>query len=105
MARTRKHTVTDTIPEVSSSPLTHIDTLVEATTATVDTYVAPVRKSVAQRYPGLFSILTTFGAATTFLGFEQIMLTSTLLQQHPFLILLIGVGILALTGTLYKKLS
>ena len=53
----------------------------------------------------LFSFLATLGVIMTFLGIEQILLTADILERHPMLILALGVAILALTGTLYKKLS
>ena len=71
----------------------------------VDGYMTPLRTSVITRYPIIFSLLTTFGVATTFLGFEKIVSQITFLDQHPFIMLILGVGILAATGTLYKKLS
>ncbi|MFN3692653.1 MAG: hypothetical protein ACK4SL_00965 [Candidatus Paceibacteria bacterium] len=41
----------------------------------------------------------------TFVGFEQLPLTADILERHPMLILVLGIAILVLTGTLYKKLS
>ncbi len=71
----------------------------------LDEAVSPVRKNFAQRHPTLFALLVTLGASATFLGFEQLLLSATLLQRHPGIILGIGICILAFTGTLYKKLS
>ncbi len=75
------------------------------TVKTVDTYVAPVRKSILQRFPVLFSLLATIGAAAVILGIEQIILKYQLFAHHPEFILLSGVLLLAFTGRLYKKLS
>ncbi len=71
----------------------------------IDGYIAPIRTSVLTRFPILFSLLTTFGVAATFLGFEKIVSNIAFLDQNPFIMLILGIGILALTGTLYKKLS
>ena len=71
----------------------------------MDSYITPMRTSVLNRYPILFSLLTTFGVATTFLGFEKIISQVTFLDQHPFIMLILGVVSLAATGTLYKKLA
>ena len=46
--------------------------VVTKATTEVDTYISPIRTSVLKRFPILFSLLTTFGVATTFLGFEKI---------------------------------
>ncbi len=96
--------VTSTLTTVSTKSLDTVDDMVETTTKQLDSYIAPVRTNFAARYPTLFAVLVTFGVAATFLGFEQILLASSLLERYHFLILLLGVSILALTGTLYKKL-
>ncbi len=72
---------------------------------TVDSVASPVRESLIKRFPILFTLIVTFGVAMTFLGFEQVMLKITLFQENPFSMLGIGVIILVLTGTLYKKLG
>lgn len=74
-------------------------------TKTVDGYVAPVRKTIFKRFPVLFSLLVTFGVCATFLGMEQLILRSPFLYSNPGYILLVGIGILVFTGTLYKKLG
>lgn len=70
----------------------------------VDMAVSPARESLLKRFPILFSLLVTFGVATTFLGFEQLVSRIPVLYDHPMLMLSIGVGVLVVTGTLYKKL-
>lgn len=72
---------------------------------TIETHIAPVRLSVLKRYPVLFSLLVTFGLATTYYGFEKILSQSEVLNQYPLLILGIGVVILTFTGTLFKKMK
>lgn len=97
--------VGEVVTRAAAESLERVDGVVGATTARLDTLLTPTRQSVAARYPTLFTLLGTFGAAATFLGFEQLLLASSLLERYPLLILLVGLGILALTGTLYKKLS
>jgi len=72
---------------------------------TFNEYVAPVRSSVLKRFPVLFSLLVVFGIATTYYAFEKILSQYEVLNQHPWLILLLGISILAFTGRLYKKLD
>lgn len=93
--------------EISSS----VDDLVDTTEDTIKTFEHTVdsmaestRKSLLKRFPTLFTLLVTFGVATTFLGFEQIVIRTPFLFSNPIIMLVIGVGILVLTGTLYKKL-
>ena len=71
----------------------------------VNAYTSPMRKSLLKRFPVAFSLLVTFGVATTFLGFEQLVLRVPFLYERPLVMLVIGIGILSLTGTLYKKLG
>lgn len=68
-------------------------------------YVAPVRGSVLKRFPVLFSLLVVFGLTTTYYAFEKILSQYETLNQHPWLLLLLGIGTLAFTGKLYKKLD
>jgi midasin (ATPase involved in ribosome maturation) len=85
--------------------VSHVTTIMDKTTAGVDSYIEPVRSSILKRFPILFSILTTFGVSTTFYGFEKVVDGIPVLSTHPFLMLILGMSILAFTGTLYKKLS
>jgi uncharacterized integral membrane protein len=82
-----------------------VDGAVTKATSEVNTYITPIRQSVLTRFPIVFSLLTTFGVAATFLGFEKIVSDIAFLDEHPVAMLILGIGILALTGTLYKKLS
>jgi uncharacterized integral membrane protein len=81
------------------------DMAATTTVKTMDAYVAPVRKSILQRFPVLFGLMATIGAAAVILGIEQLILKYKILVNHPELILLIGISMLAFTGRLYKKLS
>lgn len=72
---------------------------------TVETVAAPARESLLKRFPVVFTLLVTFGISTTFLGLEQLVLQIPFLSEHPLLMLGVGVGVLSLTGTLYKKLG
>lgn len=90
---------------LTETALNTVDGVVTKATTEVDTYINPLRTSVLNRFPILFSLLTTFGVATTFLGFEKIVSTIPLLDQHHIIMLILGISILAATGTLYKKLS
>ena len=71
----------------------------------IDHAVAPTRKSFFKRFPIISVLLVTFGVSSTFLGFERIIIETPYLFERPYLILSIGIGVLVLTGTLYKKLG
>jgi uncharacterized integral membrane protein len=91
--------------EESKGYISHVTNMMDKTTAGVDSYIAPVRTNILKRFPVMFSLLTTFGLSTTFYGFEKLVDTIAVLSNNPILMLILGMGILALTGTLYKKLS
>lgn len=91
-------TTTTEVLDTTDKMTTHVS-------KTVDAYVAPVRVSVLKRFPILFLLLTTFGVAAIFYGFERILGQFDILVTYPWLILGIGIVTLAFTGQLYKKLK
>ncbi len=90
---------------ITAETIGTVENIVTKTTTTVDSYIAPVRTSALKKYPILFSLLVTFGVATTFLGFEKLVSAVGFLDRNPLLLLIVGISILAVTGTLYKKLN
>jgi len=63
------------------------------------------RDSVFKRFPLLFTLLGTFGVVATFYGFNHLIDKVPLLAHNPFIALGVGVGVLILTGSLYKRLD
>lgn len=90
---------------VTEKAIDMFDGVVTKTAKDMNGYISPLRTSVLTRFPIVFSLLTTLGVATTFLGFEKIVSNISFLDQHPVIMLILGISILAATGTLYKKLS
>lgn len=74
--------------------------LVGAVTHDAERVVRPISK----RYPTLFLLLVTFGFVATLYGFERVIGSVPYLGERPLLILCIGIVVLVVTGTLYKKL-
>lgn len=62
-------------------------------------------RTVFDRYPLLFSLLTTFGVVSILYGFDDILNEIPLFHDHPSIPLITGVLILVGTGTLYKRLE
>lgn len=62
------------------------------------------RNSALRRFPIIFLLLSTFGLVCTFYGFEKYIDSVPFLSENPYALLGTGIGILVLTGTLYKKL-
>jgi len=79
--------------------------VVSETERSIDSKIAPVRKSLLKRFPTLFLLLVTFGATAVFFSIETIMKQSAWWSGHPWVTLAIGIGILVLTGRLYRKLG
>lgn len=63
------------------------------------------RNNALQKFPLLFTLLTSFGVVATFYGFEHLIDQSPWLSENPLVLLGIGVSTLILTGALYKKLG
>ena len=60
---------------------------------------------VLRRYPLLFSFLLVFSLTAILHGFEMWSDQVGLFENHPSYLILIGVVVLFLTGTLYKALD
>jgi uncharacterized integral membrane protein len=63
------------------------------------------RDSVFARFPLVFTLLGTFGVVATLYGFQHLIDKVPLFVNNPLIPLAIGLTILVLTGTLYKKLD
>jgi len=87
------------------SAVESIDETAQAVMRKTDNIVAPYRETVLKKFPILFTLLVTFGVAATIFGFEGVIMKISWLHDSPFLVLSIGLSILVLTGTLYKKLG
>jgi hypothetical protein len=67
---------------------------------------APVkRESVAERYPLSFALIGTFGFVSTLYGFEKMIDGIDIFVNHPWILLIIGVGTLSITGLALRKLG
>jgi len=69
----------------------------------IEQRVAPTRKSIARKYPTLFTIVAVVGAVLTYYGLESLIAKSIFWSNHPGLILIIGLGLLFITGRLIKQ--
>ena len=63
------------------------------------------RDSAFARFPLIFVLMSTFGLVATLYGFEKVIDQITFFADHPVAILTVGIVILIITGTLYKKLT
>ncbi|MFZ2522950.1 MAG: hypothetical protein WAW92_01025 [Minisyncoccia bacterium] len=67
----------------------------------VSSYTNPVLR----KYPLIFAFLVTFSFSAILHSFGLIIDDVPLLREHPYYLMLVGILVLILTGTLYKKLE
>lgn len=60
---------------------------------------------VETRFPLLFGLTATFGLVSVLYGFEKLIDRVYLFVNHPWILLVFGVGLLMLTGAAYRKLN
>lgn len=82
-------------------PIKHLEGLTEKTQVLIERRSTPVLK----RYPILFGTLSLFGFVLVVYGFEKVADSIPFINEQPLLILLLGVFLLLLTGTLYKQIG
>lgn len=63
------------------------------------------RESIAERYPLTFALIGTFGLVSTFYGFEKIIDSVELFADNPWILLVIGLATLSVTGLALRKLG
>jgi len=63
------------------------------------------RESVAERYPLTFALAGTFGLVSTFYGFEKIIDNIPLFVNNPWILLVVGLTTLLVTGLALRKLG
>ena len=91
--------------EVPLEAVAAVEDLLAEVTTDVEQQIAPVRKSILKRFPTLFLLAVTFGASLVLYSIEVILIQQGFVLDHPWISLGIGVMILTITGTLYRKLS
>lgn len=78
---------------------------VEELTARLNELFSQKGKSVFSHYPLTFALLVIFGATMVSQGIKDLLLEITFFKEHSLVMLFVGILILLLTGTLYKKLD
>lgn len=78
---------------------------IEELTAKLNESFGKKGKSVFARYPLLFALLIIFGGTMMSQGVKEIIYQINIFKYNPWLMFGVGILILVLTGTLYKKLN
>lgn len=71
----------------------------------IATGVTTKRQTYADKYPLVFALGATFGLVSVLYGFEKIIDKIPLFENNPWILLVTGVTVLIVTGSLYKKLN
>jgi hypothetical protein len=93
------------VTKAAVTVLDTVDGVVDSVERHVDSFVAPVRTSAFERFPTLFTLLASLGVVATMRGLDLLLQAMPSVYHSPLLLLGFGIGILVLTGTLYKKLG
>jgi len=96
---------TSTLIEVPLEAVDAVQKLLDEVAADVEKQIAPVRRSIIKRFPNLFLLAVTFGFSIVLYSIEVILMQNGFVLDYPWVSLGIGVGVLTITGTLYRKLS
>lgn len=91
--------------EVPLEAVDAVQDVLNEVTLDMEKQIAPVRKSILKRFPTLFLLAVTFGFSLVIYSIEIILAQHGFVLEHPWFSLGIGIGVLAITGTLYRKLS
>jgi hypothetical protein len=66
--------------------------------------LAKTKQGAFERFPLFFTLMAAFGLVATTDGFSRLMQKVPMLANNPYITLIVGLVILSITGTLYKKL-
>ncbi|HEY4512488.1 MAG TPA: hypothetical protein VJH63_02395 [Candidatus Paceibacterota bacterium] len=86
---------------LTNDPIKEFDKLVREAQESARKYSGPIKR----RYPFLLTLLLTFGFLSIAVGFHLWAETIPLFHERPAVLILIGMFVLFLTGTLYKVLK
>ena len=87
--------------EISLDILHHVEHLSEQ----INRVMASTTRSVFRRYPLTFTLLVLFGVVAVSEGARGVLESFEMFDNHPWYLLMVGLVILIITGTLYKKLD
>ena len=67
--------------------------------------IADERHIAETRFPLVFGLTATFGLVSVLYGFEKIIDQIPLFVDNPWILLILGLGLLLITGAAYRKLN
>jgi uncharacterized integral membrane protein len=90
--------------DIFTETIISLEKNVNHVSAGVDSALQPARKNIIKRFPILFALAVTLGVSSVYFGFERLLSEIAFLNDHPVVMIGIGLCILVVTGTVYKKL-
>ena len=81
--------------------LKHLEDL----TNEINKLTTPHAKNIFHRYPITFGLLILIGVITLNEGLKGILRDLNLLDINPWYLIIVGLAILTITGTIYRKLN
>lgn len=63
------------------------------------------RDKAELKFPLLTAVAVTFGFVSTLYGFEKMIDRVDLFINHPWILLIVGLTVLSVTGAIYRKLN
>ena len=87
--------------QISLDILHHMEDLTEQ----VNDMMVTTTKPAFRRYPLTFAILVLFGVVAVTEGAKGVLEEFSPFANHPWYMLITGLFVLVITGTLYKKLN
>ena len=67
--------------------------------------VVDERTRVETKFPLVFGLTATFGLVSVLYGFEKIIDQIDILANNPWILLVVGLTLLLITGAAYRKLN
>ncbi len=87
--------------KISLDILRHLKNLSNKINRTIE----PHAENVFRKYPITFGLLILIGVMTLHEGLKGLMKNLGLLDVDPLYLTVVGIGLLIITGTIYKKLD
>ena len=78
---------------------------IEELTAKINQTLGEKSRNVFGRYPLTFALLILFGVTLVTQGIKDLLIQIPFFKNNPLIMLMAGLIILIITGTLYKKLK
>lgn len=77
----------------------------EGLSSQINDAMAPRAQGIFRKYPITFGLLILLGFTALHEGIKGILKDFSLFENHPWYLIIVGLLVLIITGTIYKKLE